>query len=91
MLTNLLYIDPAATSILITSISTIVIALGATFFLLWNKAKKKVCKTLHVDENAHKEVEDEIVLTEDVQAESAETKEAEVVAESVEEPKEENK
>lgn len=75
MLTNLLYIDPAATSILITSISTIVIALGATFFLLWNKAKKKVCKTLHVDENAHKEVEDEIVLTEDVQAATEETKE----------------
>ena len=74
MFTNLLYIDPAATSILITSISTIVIALGATIFLFWNKAKKKVCKTLHVDENAHKEVEDEIVLTEDVSAETEETK-----------------
>lgn len=91
MLTNLLYIDPAATSILITSISTIVIALGATFFLLWNKAKKKVCKTLHVDENAHKEVEDEIVLTEDVQAATEETKDAEVVAEKAEETKEEDK
>ena len=77
MFTNLLYIDPAATSILITSISTIVIALGATIFLLWNKAKKKVCKTLHVDENAHKEVEDEIVLTEDVAVTVEESKENE--------------
>ncbi|MBQ9118311.1 MAG: hypothetical protein IJY11_03815 [Clostridia bacterium] len=65
MLTNLLYIDPAATSVLITSISAIVVALGATFVILWHKAKKKVCKTLHIDENAHKEVEEEIALTEE--------------------------
>jgi hypothetical protein len=65
MLTNLLYIDPAATSILLTSISAIVVAVGATFVIIWNKMKKKVCKTLHIDENAHKEVEDDIVITDD--------------------------
>ena len=60
------YIDPAATTILLTSISSIVIAVGATAVILWRKAKKKVATTLHIDENANKEVEDELVInTED--------------------------
>ena len=63
MFANLLYIDPAAASVLLTSISSIVIALGATFIILWNKAKKKACQVLRIDENAKKEVEDDIVIT----------------------------
>lgn len=58
------YLDPAATSILVTSISGILIAVSATAVILWRKAKKKVSKALHIDENANKEVEEEIVLTE---------------------------
>ncbi len=57
-----LYLDPAATSILLTSITGVVIAVGATAVILWRKAKKKVAKVLHIDENANKEVEDEIVI-----------------------------
>ena len=56
-----LYIDPAATTVIITSISGIVIAVGATAVILWRKAKKKVADVLHIDENANKEVEDDIV------------------------------
>ena len=59
------YIDPAATTILLTSISSIAIAVGATAVILWRKAKKKVSKTLHIDENANKEVEDELVINTD--------------------------
>lgn len=82
MLTNLLYIDPAATSILLTSISAIVVAVGATFVIVWNKMKKKVCKTLHIDENAHKEVEDDIVIMdEEVAQEVAATEVQEEVKE----------
>lgn len=55
-----LYIDPAATSVLVTSIGAIAIAAGATFVILWRRAKKKVSDALHIDPNAHKEVEDEI-------------------------------
>ena len=55
-----LYIDPAATSVLITSVSAIVLALGATGIVLWRKAKKKVAQTLKIDENANKEVEAKI-------------------------------
>ena len=60
------YLDPSATTILLTSISSIAIAVGATALILWRKAKKKVASTLHIDENANKEVEDELVInTED--------------------------
>lgn len=56
------YIDPSSVTIVITSISAIAIAVGATAVILWRKAKKKVAKTLHIDENANKEVEDELVI-----------------------------
>lgn len=60
------YIDPSSVTIVITSISAIAIAVGATAVILWRKAKKKVAATLHIDENANKEVEDELVInTED--------------------------
>ncbi|MEE1115793.1 MAG: hypothetical protein UH851_02920 [Clostridia bacterium] len=59
------YIDPSSVSILIVSISGIVAAIGATVFIVVRKAKKKVAKVLHIDENANKEVEDELVINTD--------------------------
>ncbi|MBE6676310.1 MAG: hypothetical protein E7594_05650 [Ruminococcaceae bacterium] len=56
------YIDPSSVTIVITSISAITIAVGATAVILWRKAKKKVAATLHIDENANKEVEEELVI-----------------------------
>ncbi|MBR2030519.1 MAG: hypothetical protein IKA42_00630 [Clostridia bacterium] len=64
----LLYIDPAATTVLLTSITAIVAAVGATAIVLWRKAKKKVGKVLNIDPNANKEVEEEIVITESDEA-----------------------
>ncbi len=64
----LLYIDPAATTVLLTSITAIVAAIGATAIVLWRKAKKKVSKVLKIDPNANKEVEEEIVITESDEA-----------------------
>ncbi|MBQ5927409.1 MAG: hypothetical protein IIX01_05755, partial [Clostridia bacterium] len=69
MLNNLLYIDPAATTVLLSSVTAIAVALGATFIILWRKIKKGAQKVLHIDDNANKEVEDELVITEDTQAE----------------------
>ena len=60
---KLLYIDPAATSVLLSSITAIVVAVGASIIIFWRKFKKKVGKTLHLDPNAGKEVEDELVVT----------------------------
>lgn len=70
------YIDPAATSILLSSITAIVVAVGATFIVLWRKFKKGVGKALHIDPNAGKEVEDELTVSEDVLAENAPAAEA---------------
>lgn len=66
------YIDPSSVSILIVSISGIVAAVGATAFILWRKAKKKVADVLHIDENANKEVEDELVINSDNNQDSSE-------------------
>lgn len=63
MLNNLLYLDPAATTAIVTSISAIAAAVGSYFIIRWRKIKKGVTKTLKIDENAHKEVEDELVIT----------------------------
>ena len=62
---NALYIDPTATTILATSISGIVIAVGATAVILWRKAKKKAALLLNINENANKEVEEDLVINED--------------------------
>lgn len=59
------YIDPAATSVLLSSIVAIVVAIGASAIVIWRKVKKGVSKTLHIDPNANKEVEEDVVLTED--------------------------
>ncbi|MBR2018891.1 MAG: hypothetical protein IKA05_00655 [Clostridia bacterium] len=56
------YIDPAATSAVISVVGGVVIAVSATAVILWRKAKKKVANALHIDENANKEVEEEIVI-----------------------------
>ena len=72
------YIDPAATSVLLSSITAIVIAVGASAIVIWRKLKKKVSKTLHIDPNAGKEVEEDIVVTDE---EIAEEPAAEVVEE----------
>ena len=76
---NLLYIDPAATSMLLTSITAIVVACGAGIFIAWRAFKKKVNKALHIDENAKKEVEDELVINDELK--DGEESSAEKVAE----------
>jgi MFS superfamily sulfate permease-like transporter len=77
----MLYIDPAATTVLLSSVTAIAVALGASFIIIWRKMKRGVQKTLHIDENANKEVEEELVILD------AEPQEAEAAAaEAVEEP-----
>ena len=61
-ISNMLYIDPAATSVLLSSITAIVIAIGASAIIIWRKLKKKVKKTFNIDPNAGKEVEAELVV-----------------------------
>ncbi|MCQ2484548.1 MAG: hypothetical protein MJ168_04340 [Clostridia bacterium] len=60
------YIDPSVATYLIQAIAGVVIAVGAAVGIYWRKAKKKVAKTLNIDENKNKDVEsDEIFEIED--------------------------
>ena len=61
---NALYLDTSTVTILITSVSGVAVAIGAAVVIFFRKAKKKVAKTFHIDENAGKEVEGEVLLTE---------------------------
>lgn len=63
--TQMLYIDPAATSVLLTSLTAIIVAVGASAIVIWRKFKKKVDTALNKDPNANKEVEDELVILDD--------------------------
>jgi uncharacterized membrane protein YqgA involved in biofilm formation len=62
-----LYIDPSTASIVLTSIAGIAVAISSTAVILWRKAKKKAANVLHIDENANKEVEEDIVINEPVE------------------------
>ena len=59
------YIDPSVVSGLLVSVAGAVVACSAVIFILWNKLKKKVSKTLGIDENANKEVEEELIIKPD--------------------------
>ena len=78
---TMLYIDPAATSVLLSSITAIVIAVGASAIILWRKLKKKVGKVLNIDPNAGKEVEEDLVISDAEVLEETKTEEAVVEAE----------
>ncbi len=85
------YIDPSSVSILVTSIAGIAVAVSTTVVILWRRAKKKVANVLHIDENAGKEVEDELKLVDEADAtrgnvektDAGETKTEEKVEETV--------
>ncbi len=57
-----LYIDPSVLTSVIASVSGVAIAVGAAAVILWRRAKKKAAEVLHIDENANKEVEEDIVI-----------------------------
>lgn len=64
------YIDPSTTTYIIQAVAGIAIAIGAFVAVYWRKAKKKVQDALHIDENAKKTLEDELIVTDDVKMDS---------------------
>ena len=59
------YIDPSVTTFIIQAVASAAVAIAAGVAVYWRRAKKKVAKKLHMDENANKEVEsDDITFTE---------------------------
>ena len=60
------YVDPSVMTYAIQAGAGTAIAVGAFVGLYFRKAKKKVNKKLHIDENKNKEVEsDEIIVKKD--------------------------
>ncbi len=55
------YIDPSVMTYAIQAVAGIVIAVGAVVGIVWRNAKKKAKKVLNIDENAKKEIEDDVV------------------------------
>ncbi len=56
-------IDPSVMNYAIQAVAGVVIAVGAAAGIYWRKAKKKIDKSLGIDENRNKEVEsDDIML-----------------------------
>ena len=58
---SFLYIDPSVMTYTVQIVAGVVVAAGALIGVLWRRAKKKVQDKLGIDENAGKEVEEDIV------------------------------
>ena len=55
------YLDPSVMTYTIQVVAGVLIAVGAAVGVYWRKAKKKIQNKLGIDENAKKEVEEDIV------------------------------
>lgn len=55
------YIDPSVMTYAIQVVAGVLVAIGAVVGVRWRKAKKKIQEKLGIDENANKEVEEEVV------------------------------
>ena len=57
------YLDPSVMTYTIQVVAGVVVAIGAVVGIYWRKAKKKVQNKLGIDENAKKQVEDDVIET----------------------------
>ena len=55
------YIDPSTTTFIVQAVAGVAVAVGAVFTIWWRKAKKKVQKTLGIDESANKKQEANVI------------------------------
>lgn len=87
-----LYIDISSVSFVVPIISAIAVAVGAWLAIHFRRAKSKISKKLGIDENAGKEVEEDVVISDepDEKTEGTEATEAtETVAnDGTDQPKE---
>lgn len=55
------YLDPSVMTYTIQVVAGVVVAVGAVIGIYWRRAKKKMQNTLGIDENAKKEVEEDVI------------------------------
>ena len=65
------YVDPSVMTYAIQAIAGVVIVVGVSVGVIWRRFKRKAAKVLHIDENAGKEIEADVVA---VNPENEETK-----------------
>lgn len=56
------YLDPSVMTYTVQVIAGVAVAVGAVVGIGWRRAKRKLQEKLGIDENAGKEVEDDIVV-----------------------------
>lgn len=54
------YVDPSVVTTAVQVVAGVAVVVGAVVGVAWRRAKKKVQEKLGIDENAGKEVEDDI-------------------------------
>ena len=55
------YLDPSVMTYTIQAVAGVLVAVGAVVGIYWRKAKKKVQDKLGINENAKKEVEEDVI------------------------------
>ena len=55
------YVDPSVMTYAIQAIAGVVIVIGVSVGVIWRRFKRKAAKVLHIDENAGKEVEEDVI------------------------------
>ncbi|MCD8321975.1 MAG: hypothetical protein LUC89_03720 [Oscillospiraceae bacterium] len=78
------YVDPSVTTFAIQAVVGVVVVAGAVIGVAWRKAKKKAMDVLHIDENAGKEVEDDLVVFDETKPEEEVAPEAAAEADTAE-------
>ena len=58
------YIDPSVMSYTVQAVAGVIIALGVVFGVVWRKIKRGASKAIGRDENAGKEVEEDVSIKE---------------------------
>ena len=69
MMINTAYIDPSVMTFAIQAVAGAAIAVAAVVVVAWRKAKKKVSDKLGLEEKTNKEVEEDIVVTDEQETE----------------------
>lgn len=59
------YLDPSVMTYTVQVVAGVAVAIGAVIGVYWRKAKKKVQDKMGIDENAKKEVEEDVVEIKD--------------------------
>ncbi|MDO4551790.1 MAG: hypothetical protein Q4C96_11135 [Planctomycetia bacterium] len=55
------YVDPSVMTYTVQTIAAVIIGMSAIIGLLWRRAVRNAKKVLNIDENAGKEVEDDVI------------------------------